>query len=43
VFVLADSVLELEGSYLLALGAALAGYLGCVPLASIRMSRRSSR
>ena len=43
VFVLADSVLELEGSYLLALGAALAGYLGCVPLASIRMIRRSSR
>ena len=43
VFVLADSVLELQGSYLLALAAALAGYLVCVPLASSRMSLRSSR
>jgi len=43
VFVLADSVLGLEGSYLFALGAALAAYVACVPLASSRMSLRSSR
>jgi solute:Na+ symporter, SSS family len=43
VFILADSVLEMEGAYLLALGAALAGYLVCVPLASSLMRRRSSR
>jgi hypothetical protein len=43
VFVLVDSVLGLEGAYLLALGAALAGYLACAPLASSLMSRRSSR
>ncbi|MGA7985632.1 MAG: hypothetical protein WCA01_10675 [Burkholderiales bacterium] len=43
VFVLADSVLELEGAYLFALGAALAGYLACAPLASSMMRRRSSR
>ena len=43
VFVLVDSVLGLEGAYLAALGAALAGYLACAPLASSLMSRRSSR
>ena len=39
VFVLADSVLEMEGAYLLALGAALAGYLACAPLARVRLRR----
>jgi Na+/proline symporter len=43
VFVLVDSVLGLDGAYLYALGAALAGYLVCAPLASSMMSRRSSR
>jgi solute:Na+ symporter, SSS family len=43
VFVLIDSVPGLEGAYLYALGAALAGYLVCAPLASSMMRRRSSR